>query len=53
MVGITDSEVDNVVDETDQAVSELVDAAQSIADKAKNAEKYRDKIKDILDKLRK
>ena len=53
MVGITDSKVDNVVNETDQAVSELVDAAQSIADKAKNAEKYRDKIKDILDKLRK
>lgn len=53
MIGITDKDVDKFVNETDQAVSELVDAARSIEDRAKDAEKYREKIKEILNKLRK
>lgn len=53
MIGVTDKEVDKFVNETDQAVSELVDAARNIEDRAKDAEKYREKIKGILDKLRK
>jgi len=53
MIGITDKEVDKFVNETDQAVSELVTAARSIEDRAKDAEKYRTKIDEILDKLRK
>lgn len=53
MIGITDKEVDKFVNETDQAVSELVAAARSIEDRAKDAEKYRVKINEILDKLRK
>jgi hypothetical protein len=53
MIGITDKEVDKFVNETDQAVSELVDAARSIEDRAKDAERYREKIKSILDNLRK
>ena len=53
MIGITDKEVDKFVNETDQAVSELVTAARSIEDRAKDAEKYRAKINEILDKLRK
>jgi hypothetical protein len=53
MIGITDKEVDKFVSETDLAVSELVDAGRSIEDRAKDAEKYREKIKNILEKLRK
>jgi hypothetical protein len=53
MIGITDKEVDKFVDETDQAVSKLVDAAHNIEDRAKDADKYREKIKEILNKLRK
>lgn len=53
MIGITDKEVDKFVNETDQAISELVDAARNIQDRAKDAERYREKIKGILDKLRK
>lgn len=53
MIGITDKEVDKFVNETDQAVSELVGASRNIEDRIKNAEKYREKIKEILDKLRK
>jgi hypothetical protein len=53
LVGITDSEVDRVVNETGQAVSQLVDAARGIEDRSKDAEKYRDKIRSIIDRLRK
>jgi uncharacterized protein YgfB (UPF0149 family) len=53
MIGITDSEIDNFVNDTDQAVSKLVDAARNIGDKAKDAEKYRERIDSILEKLRK
>ena len=53
MIGVTDKEMDKFVNETDQAVSELVDAAQNIQDRAKDADKYRETIKGILDKLRK
>lgn len=53
MIGVTDKEIDRFVNETDQAVSELVDAARSIEDRVKDAEKYRMRVKNILDKLRK
>jgi hypothetical protein len=53
MIGITDKEVDKFVNETDHAVSELVDAARNIQDRAKDAEKYREKLKSILEGLRK
>jgi len=53
MIGVTDKEVDKFVKETDEAVSELVVAARSIEDRTKDAEKYRARINEILDKLRK
>jgi hypothetical protein len=53
VAGITDSTIDQVVDETGQAVSELADAARSIEERVKDAEKYRDKIRGIIDRLRK
>lgn len=53
MIGIHDKGVDKFINDTDQAVSELVDAAQNIEGRAKNVENYRNKIKEILDKLRK
>lgn len=52
MIGITDKEVDKFINETDQAVSELVSAARSIDDRAKDVEMYREKIDGILEKLR-
>lgn len=53
MIGITDKGVDKFIDETDQAVSELVDASRNIKDLEKDAEQYREKIKAIIDHLRK
>ena len=53
MIGITDKEVDKFVNETDKAVSELVTATRSIEDRTKDAENYRAKINEILEKLRK
>lgn len=53
MIGITDNVVEKFVNETDQAVSDLVDTARNIEDRAPDADKYREKIKGILDKLRK
>lgn len=52
LIGVTDTEVDKFINETDHAVLELVDAARSIEDRAKDAARYRDKIKGILDRLR-
>ncbi|PTQ85533.1 hypothetical protein [Nitrosomonas ureae] len=52
MIGVTSTDVDKFVNQTDQAVSELVVAARSIEDRVQDAEKYREKIKIILDKLR-
>jgi hypothetical protein len=52
LIGITDTEVDRFVKETDRAVGELVNAAGSVEDRAKDAEKYREKIKNILEQLR-
>lgn len=52
MIGITDAAVDRFVNETDQAVTELVDAARSIENRVKDAEKYREKIYHILAKLK-
>jgi hypothetical protein len=53
LIGITDKEVDKIVNETNQAVSELVDSARNIEDRAKDADKYRETIKTILNKLHK
>lgn len=53
MIGITDKDVDKFITETDQAVSELVAAVRNIENRAKDEEKYRAKIGEILDKLRK
>ncbi|MCU0560261.1 MAG: hypothetical protein MUD16_08720 [Desulfobacterales bacterium] len=52
MIGITDTAVDRFVDETDQAVAELVDAARGIEHRAKDAEKYREKLHRILAKVK-
>lgn len=52
MIGVTSTDIDQFVNQTDQAVSELVVAARSIEDRVQDAEKYREKIKMILDKLR-
>ncbi len=52
MIGVTDKGMNTFISETDQAVSELVDAARSIQDRAKDAENYREKIRDIIAKLR-
>ncbi|PSJ17441.1 hypothetical protein [Nitrosomonas supralitoralis] len=53
MMSVTTADIDKFVNQTDQAVTELVVAARDIEDRAKDAEKYRKKIRDILDKLHK
>ncbi|MER2512124.1 MAG: hypothetical protein ABTQ25_06855 [Nitrosomonas ureae] len=53
MIGAASTDIDKFVNQTDQAVSELVVASRSIEDRVQDAEKYREKIKMILDKLRK
>jgi hypothetical protein len=53
MVGITDKDVDKFVHETDRAVSQLVDASRNIEDRVKDGEQYRERIKNILEELRK
>ncbi|MDP1602978.1 MAG: hypothetical protein Q8M03_06895 [Legionella sp.] len=53
MIGMTNTDIDKFVNQTDQAVSELVVAARSIEDRVQDTERYREKIKSILDKLRK
>jgi len=52
MIGMTDKGVDKFVNETDRAVLDLVDAARSIEDRAKDADTYRETIRGILDNLR-
>ncbi len=53
MIGATSADIDKFINQPDHAVSELVVAARSIDDRAKETERYREKIKSILDKLRK
>lgn len=53
MIGITDREVDKFVNDTDQAISQLVGASRNIEDRVKDAEIYQKKIREILDKLHK
>ena len=53
MVGITDKDVDKFVHETVRAVSQLVDASRNIEDRVKDGEQYRERIKNILEELRK
>ncbi|WP_295626863.1 hypothetical protein [uncultured Nitrosomonas sp.] len=53
MIGMTNTDIDKFVNQTDQAVSELVVAARSVEDRVQDTERYREKIKSILDKLRK
>lgn len=52
MLGIGDQQVDKFIDETDQAVSGLVDKTQALQDKEHNAEAYLGKIKQVIEKLK-
>jgi len=53
MVGITDKDVDKFVHETDRTVSQLVDASRNIEDRVKDGEQYLERIKKIIEELRK
>ena len=53
MIGITDNTIDKFVNDTDQAVSELVDSAKNIEGRESDAENYLNKIKEILNNLHK
>lgn len=52
MIGIKDMEIDKFVNETDQAISKLVEASRNIGQRANAAENYREKIENIHKKLR-
>jgi hypothetical protein len=51
MIGVTDTKVEKIVNETDKAVSALVGSARNIQDHSKDADKFREKVKAILDNL--
>jgi hypothetical protein len=49
MIGSTDKEVDKFISDINTAVSQLVYAARNINNLTKDAEEYRDDIKEILE----
>jgi hypothetical protein len=51
MIGVTDTKVEKIVNETDKAVSDLVGSARNIQDHSEDADKFRKKVKAILDNL--
>lgn len=52
MLGVTDKQVDKFIDETDEAVSDLVGKAKGIQDKVKEGEAFVNKIKSIAAKVK-
>lgn len=52
MIGVTDKQVDKFIDDTDQAVSDLVGKAKSAQDKVKDGEAFLNKIKSIASEVK-
>lgn len=52
MLGITDKQVDKFIDETDEAVSDLVGKARGVQDKVKGGEAFVDKVKAIAARVK-
>lgn len=52
MLGLTDKQVDTFIDDTDEAVSDLVSKAKGVQEKVKSGEAFVDKIKAIAAKVR-
>lgn len=52
MLGITDKQVDKFIDETDDAVSDLVGKARGVKDKVKSGEEFVSKVKAIVAKVK-
>lgn len=52
MLGITDKQVDKFIDDTDEAVSDLVGKAKGVQDKVKGGEAFVDKVKAIVAKVK-
>ena len=52
MLGITEDKVDNFIDETDDAVSELLDTSEGAQDKVKVSEAFVEKLKAIAAKVK-
>ena len=53
MLGVTDQKIADAVDRVDSAVEILLDKAKELPDKQKRAEKYLEKVNNILEKLKK
>lgn len=52
MLGVTDQKLADAVDQVDAAVGTLLDKAKELPDKQKRAEKYLEKVNNILSKLK-
>lgn len=52
MIGVNDNKVSSVLGQAENAVSELVQATDSIEAKTQQAEAFRDKVKTIINQLR-
>jgi len=52
MLGVSDQKIADAVDQVDSAVGTLLDKANALPDKQKRAEKYLEKVNDILGKLK-
>ena len=52
MLGITDKQVDTFIDDTDEAVSDLVDKAKGTQDKVNSGKAFIEKVKSIAAKVK-
>lgn len=52
MLGITNKQVDKFIDETDEAVTQLVTKTKDVSDKVDKGKAYIDKIKAITAKVK-
>jgi uncharacterized protein YgfB (UPF0149 family) len=53
MIGITEKDIDEFINDTDQAVAELVRAARTVEDRVKDTEEFKNRVEEIIKKLRK
>lgn len=52
LIGISEKQVDKFIDDTDEAVSDLVGKAEAVQDKAKSAEAFKNRIRKIIEKVK-
>ena len=51
MVGVTDQKLGKIIDETDDAISDLLETTGDIQERVNAAEKYLDKLPAIREKI--